>query len=222
MKRLWTKTLAYKVLLLFLVLGLLPDGLAALGQMSPVLILREAPAYPEHPAPSSTRDEWDFYLYLPLISRAPDPDSLPWVNTQSRTASRDFYQSEYQGSANSDSGWTGNHAACGAGTTSEAFRASILQRINYFRSMAGIPPLVGFNDIYNAKAQAAALMMSVNRSLSHSPDDSWACYTEAGAEGAGSSNLSLGRYGPTTIRWSGNPRPASAARREQIRRMRSP
>jgi len=50
------------------------------------------------------------------------------------------------------------------------------------------------------KAQAAALMMSVNGLLSHTPDESWECYTPEGDEGAGSSNLSLGVYGPVAIR----------------------
>jgi uncharacterized protein YkwD len=187
------------MILLFLVLGLLPDSSPALGQMSPVLSLGEAPSYPERPVTFSARDESDFYVYLPLVTREPDPESLPWVNTQSRTASRDFYQTEYQGSAISDSGWTGNHATCGAGTTSEAFRTAVLQRINYFRSMAGIPALIGFDETYNAKAQAAALMMSVNHDLSHNPPSTWTCYTEAGREGAGSSNLYLGVYGPNAI-----------------------
>lgn len=141
-------------------------------------------------------EEYEYFVYLPLVQRpAPPP---PWVDTQSREASRLFYLNEYQ-VPSVDSEWTGNHAACGAGTTSEAFRASVLKRINYFRSMAGIPPLSGLNDTYNAKAQAAALMMSVNGKLSHFPDASWICYTEEGREGAGSSNLALGTFGPTAI-----------------------
>ncbi len=35
--------------------------------------------------------------------------------------------------------------------------------------------------------------------LSHTPDESWQCYTEEGDEGAGSSNLYLGVYGPAAI-----------------------
>lgn len=65
--------------------------------------------------------------------------------------------------------------------------------------MAGIPPLLGLDDTYSAKAQAATLMMSVNRKLSHSPDSSWTCYTANGREGAGSSNLYLGVFGPSAI-----------------------
>src|SRR5581483_4102849 len=45
---------------------------------------------------------------------------------------------------------------------------------------------------WNAKAQQAALMMSAQGSLSHSPDTNWSCYTAGGAEAAGKSNLALG------------------------------
>jgi hypothetical protein len=65
--------------------------------------------------------------------------------------------------------------------------------------MAGIPSLAGLNEEYSSKAQAAALMMSVNGSLSHDPPSSWDCYSDHGHEGAGSSNLYLGVYGPAAI-----------------------
>lgn len=178
-------------------LGLLLPGWAAVGQMPESPLLGAAPRWPERPVVTFTLEEWDHFVYLPVVQRAPDPP--PWVDTQNRAAAREWYLTEYLGSTNNESGWTGNHATCGAGTTAEAFRAAILRRINYFRSMAGIPPLTGFDATYNAKAQAAALMMSVNRSLSHTPPDTWTCYTEAGREGAGSSNLFLGVYGPEAI-----------------------
>jgi hypothetical protein len=72
-------------------------------------------------------------------------------------------------------------------------------RINYFRAMAGIPANVQFSDEYNRKAQQAALMMSVNRKLSHGPSSDWDCYTAEGAQGAGSANLFLGTYGWNAI-----------------------
>lgn len=138
---------------------------------------------------------------------APRPGSRPdgiaapgaWIDTQSREASRTFYVDEYLASEGIDSGWNGNHDTCNPGTTSAAFRAAMTRQINYFRGMAGIPPIQGFREEYNAKAQAAALMMSVNSRLSHSPSADWTCFTEAGQEGAGSSNLFLGVYGLNAI-----------------------
>jgi hypothetical protein len=43
------------------------------------------------------------------------------------------------------------------------------------------------------------LMMSANRKLSHSPATDWLCYTNDGAQAAGSSDLYLGVYGPDAI-----------------------
>jgi hypothetical protein len=169
----------------------------AVGQASEWPRLGEALTGPARPLTTGVLADGQYLVYLPLVVRPPEPP--PWVDTQSRAASREWYLTAYLGSVNSESGWTGNHATCDAGTTSEVFRASILRRINYFRSMAGLPLLVGFDPTYNAKAQSAALMMSVNRSLSHTPTSSWICYTEAGREGAGSSNLYLGPYGPEAI-----------------------
>ena len=57
--------------------------------------------------------------------------------------------------------------------------------------MAGVPNLRSLSDTYNLKAQAAALMMSVNRALSHSPPSTWICYTPEGAQGAGSIRMTV-------------------------------
>jgi hypothetical protein len=135
-----------------------------------------------------------FCLYLPAV-RAP----ATWVQTQDRQASRSFYLDQYLSSDGIAAGWTGNHSSCNAGSTSQEFGAAILRRINYFRAMAGVPSIPSFSDTYSSKARAAALMMSVNRQLSHNPPATWTCYTEAGAQGAGSSDLYLGVYGPAAI-----------------------
>lgn len=118
-----------------------------------------------------------------------------WVDTLSRQAALDFYMNEYLASENVPANWTGDVANCNAGTTSAEFKAAVLRRVNYFRAMAGMPN-VSLNDTYNAKAQAAALMMSANDALSHTPPPTWTCYTADGYDGADNSNLSIGRYGP--------------------------
>jgi uncharacterized protein YkwD len=136
------------------------------------------------------------YAYLPLIRRATDELS---VNPQSREDSRSFYLEHYVAWENVAPNWNGDHNSCNPGSTSLEFRNAVLHRINYFRAMAGMPATVTLNDVYNAKAQAAALMMSVNGQLSHTPPSSWQCYSDAGREGAGSSNLYLGVYGWNAI-----------------------
>ncbi len=135
-------------------------------------------------------------IYLPFIQLAP---SSTWLQTNNRAESKAYYLSEYLPSNGVPLGWTGNYSSCSPGTTSAEFQDAVLRRINYFREMAGVPPLEGLNETYSQKAQAAALMMSVNKRLSHSPDSSWLCYSTDGREAAGSSNLQYGANGPQGI-----------------------
>lgn len=85
-----------------------------------------------------------------------------------------------------------------AGTTPEHRRA-VLDRVNYFRAMAGVPAGITLNADYNALAQRVALMMAANRSISHAPPSSWACWTQTGAAAANRSNLWLSRYGADAV-----------------------
>jgi hypothetical protein len=121
------------------------------------------------------------------------------VDPKNREASGTFYQSVYVMSEVPVSGWTGNLVTCTAGQNASDFKNAVLQRLNYFRAMAGVPAGITFSDVYTAKAQEAALMMSANYSLSHSPPATWTCYSAVGAEAAGRSNLCLGAYGWSAI-----------------------
>ncbi len=121
-----------------------------------------------------------------------------WIDTSNRQAVIDSHEAEFS-RATPDIGWTGNRSTCNAGTTSTAYRAAIIDRVNWFRSIAGVPADVTENATFSAKAQEAALMMSVTDRLSHTPDSSFGCYTTRGAEAAGGSNLYLGRTGPHAI-----------------------
>jgi uncharacterized protein YkwD len=121
------------------------------------------------------------------------------VDITNRAAVAEFYRTQYVLPADLNLEWTGDHAGCNPGATSQRFRDAILQRINYFRAMAGVPADITFSDEYNRKAQAAALMMSANRNLSHSPGSDWRCYSAEGADAAGSSNLYLQVLSPDAI-----------------------
>ncbi len=95
--------------------------------------------------------------------------------------------------------WTGSVAGCHAGTNSQAYRSATLHAVNYVRAMVGVPP-VTFARRFNGKAQQAALMMQANSTLNHDPPATWKCYTAAGHQAAGSSNLALGAAGADAIR----------------------
>ena len=91
-----------------------------------------------------------------------------------------------------DLGFTGNVADCDAGTTSQAFRDSIVQRVNWYRQMAGIDTVTE-DPSRSAAAQRKALIMSAEGKLSHHPPSDWACYTEVSI--GGGENLGRGSVG---------------------------
>jgi len=80
-------------------------------------------------------------------------------------------------------------ASCDPGDLLSDYRSATIQRVNYFRSMAGLPGNVTLDAAKNAGCQEAALMMSANGALSHNPPSSWSCYTSTGYVAAASSNL---------------------------------
>lgn len=137
---------------------------------------------------------------LPSVSLQATPQATGFtVTTTSREQSRNFFNALYPASDNVPIGWTGNLAACSAGTTADPFKEAVQLRINYFRAMAGVPAAITFSDIFSAKSQQAALMMSKNNELSHDPPHNWPCYTADGDEAAGKSNLALGFFGAGAI-----------------------
>jgi len=89
--------------------------------------------------------------------------------------------------------------ACDPGKLPDSVHNLVLTRLNYFRRLAGVPDNCIFNKEWNAKCQAAAMMMSAEGSLSHGPGKDWACYSAVGAEAAGNSNLSLGYAGSEAL-----------------------
>jgi uncharacterized protein YkwD len=121
------------------------------------------------------------------------------VDISSREQVRLFHQTVFVDSEGVHLAWTGNAAVCDEGATSAEFQDAVVRRINYFRALAGIPADVGLDATSNAKDQQAALMMSVNDTLSHFPPASWICYSADGAEAARNSNLAIGRTGPGAI-----------------------
>lgn len=138
----------------------------------------------------------NFHIHLPIIIKPTKYAND--LNIQDRRSVVDYYITTYHNSI-PNIGWDGSQEECNAGSTSSTYKEAIAQRINYYRAMAGVPAEITMRDIYNQKAQEAALIMSANDNLSHSPPANWLCYNENGAEAAGSSNLYLGRYGLSAI-----------------------
>ncbi|HUD27561.1 MAG TPA: CAP domain-containing protein [Novosphingobium sp.] len=84
---------------------------------------------------------------------------------------------------------------CVAGTITDGERASVLATLNAIRAAHRLPPVV-YDRSSEDQAMAAALMMAANGQLSHQPPKTWRCYSDAGALGAGSSNIAGGLVSP--------------------------
>lgn len=84
------------------------------------------------------------------------------------------------------------------GSTSEEATQKTLIRVNYFRSLVGLPP-VEFDHSTDIYTQSAALMMKANNAAVHNPPPTWNCYSSAGAVGAGHSNLAPGAHSSGAI-----------------------
>ena len=80
-------------------------------------------------------------------------------------------------------------AACFAGRLSQGARNRALEAANQLRALHGLPP-VRWNSSYSQQVQEAALIQAANNFLNHRPDPAAACYSQAGAAGSGTSNLS--------------------------------
>jgi uncharacterized protein YkwD len=87
--------------------------------------------------------------------------------------------------------WSGSVDTCMAGDISTDGRENALRFFNLIRWLADLPSVVT-EDTRNQQAQACALMMTANKMLSHMPPMDWKCYSDLGAKGASTSNISGG------------------------------
>jgi hypothetical protein len=130
----------------------------------------------------------------PRVSAAIAP-----LDTSDREAVRSLYNNVLVPALAVTPEWTGSVVGCTAGGTSIAYATATMDAVNFFRAMTGLPSAIPHNPVKDGKAQAAALMMSANNNLSHFPPATWACYSAAGAEAAGRSNIALGAGGARAV-----------------------
>ncbi len=91
----------------------------------------------------------------------------------------------------SEGTWNGSVATCTPGDLTPAARANALKLLNTYRFIADLPAVIT-SPTKDAAAQECALMMDAANALSHTPDPGAPCYTAAGANAAGTSNISSG------------------------------
>ena len=132
----------------------------------------------------------------PILVRTGTSESTSqaWgIDTWDRTAVARSYTQEFR-RTQPVMAHTGRIEDCLAGSNGRPFLDSVIQRINWYRTMAGLSEVAERVE-FSEWAQQAALMMSAEGDLSHSPSPDWACHTTLGTTAAARSNLLLGAVG---------------------------
>lgn len=124
-----------------------------------------------------------------------DPGS---VDISTRESARSWFNQWWPLSHDAAMGFTGDVSTGKAGDTSQAYKDDVALRINIFRRMAGLQPIV-LNSTYNSADQIAAMMMSANNDIQHNPPTTWKFYSAVGADAASKSLLSIQEAGPQAI-----------------------
>ncbi len=110
-----------------------------------------------------------------------------------------LYQTQFVPGNSVALSWTGSIAGCVPGTTNIEHQQAVITRVNYYRALVDLPGVNLVGGLPTTQVQAAALMMTANNSLSHTPPLSWTCYSADGATGAMKSNLAIGINGPASM-----------------------
>ncbi len=113
------------------------------------------------------------------------------LDTQNRQAVINLHNAVKQASMGVAPRWTGNYNQCQAGSVTGPYRDAVLRLINFARALAGVPADVTLDPDFNRDAQASALISGAQGALSHTPDNSFACFSTEGADGSLRSNISL-------------------------------
>jgi tetratricopeptide (TPR) repeat protein len=128
------------------------------------------------------------------------PDNPIWESKLDYLAREDFFANYYMtrvreevvaGMKVGGYTWNGSKATCTPGEINDEVQKKVEDRINYFRRQAGVPDIYLDPEI-NGWCQKAALMMESNKTLSHTPDSRWSCYSDEGAHAARYSLLTKG------------------------------
>ena len=142
---------------------------------------------------------------------SPNAASAPLVRTSARTARPDppgidtwnrplVLLHNWVEFSREEPDWqfTGDLGGCVAGSTGAEFRSSVIQRVNWYRQMAGMGTVTEDPEL-SADAQLTALMMLAEDELSHYPGRDWGCHSDVGEAIAAKSNLGLGNAGVAGI-----------------------
>lgn len=84
--------------------------------------------------------------------------------------------------------WDGSVGTCDPGELGEVGQQNTLKIVNLYRWLAALEP-VTLDPSKSDDSQACALLMDANDALSHTPPNTWDCFTDLGATAAGQSSI---------------------------------
>lgn len=99
-------------------------------------------------------------------------------------------------------GWDGDAGSCDEDSVSAEYAEDVLRRMNFYRAQAGVAADLVSDPVKDAKCAEAALVMSREGKLSHSPQTTFPanpCVTDDADQAAAASNLALGNTGPLAV-----------------------
>lgn len=79
-------------------------------------------------------------------------------------------------------------ANCEAGVLADAEKESVLATVNRIRALHNLEPVI-YADEYDREMAESSLIIAANNEITHYPPPESVCYSEAGAQGAATSNL---------------------------------
>ncbi len=126
---------------------------------------------------------------MPPAGGAPAPMTPPVTGDRSLEGTCARWKADR--AVKSEGTWSGSVDTCEPGDISPDGRENALRILNLYRWLADLPP-VTTDPTMDKQAQACALMMRANNTLSHTPPMTWKCYSMEGATGAGRCNISSG------------------------------
>ena len=119
------------------------------------------------------------YDFTPVMAFEPQ-GTTGWVreaipkSARTRAEVAALYQSVYLPGNAVALTWTGSVPTCIPGTTNIEHQQAVIARVNYYRALVDLPAVALSNGAEVGQEQAAALMLSANNALSHSPPASCA------------------------------------------------
>lgn len=117
------------------------------------------------------------------------------TNLTGLAAAKKDYQDNYLGTTVHTIGWSGATTGCLSGDISSATRLKVVQRINYYRRLVGLPANITLNTAQNKSCQDAALYMLANNTLNHTPT-SGSCLTADAYAASSTGNIAIGWGSP--------------------------